>query len=205
MINYEDKYRNVFREAKENHDILNRIHGICISAIGYSTDDVVSSTPSAILTYVNNKDGVVVFTLNIDIPVLDINKIIQISDTYQDDDITVRISHDLDPSFITDTALEAQALLKSFDIKVLNKLSILGSVSRTPKFTDGYNTHVYMMEDSIHIVGGPGLGKGRYKGSTDENTLQHYQGIKSINGLRSSRNVDIRVSNLLHEHGASVS
>ena len=56
----------------------------------------------------------------------------------------------------------------------------------------------------VYITGGAGLGKGQYDGRYSELVSHTYSGIKSINGLRSDRNINITMSDLLLANGALV-
>ena len=213
MINYNDSYLNTFKPVSDNVDILNHIHGIGISISGYASGDITKSeAPSAKLVSIDDTNDTVKFTLIVTVPVLGISsKEIQVSDTYHEQGILINVSHDLPPG-IGKISIDAELLLKSFNISILRRLSMFdesnsaGSMtdSRIINIRDGYNTSVYVQGDVIHITGGPGLGKGMYRGSTDTKTRDHYKGIKSINGIRASRNVNIEISDLMHEYGASI-
>lgn len=68
-------------------------------------------------------------------------------------------------------------------------------------FSDGYNTSIGMVGDTITIYGGPGEGLGTYKnGPTDA----FYVGIKSINGISQGNNINITMSDTVIANGGMI-
>ena len=185
--------------------MLNLIHGISISASGYSSESPTSyGAPSAVLLAIDSGKDAVTFSMQIDIPVLCVSGTYDVSNSVTINDITVIVSHSI-PTGIGYIDIGADVLLKSFNISTFRRISLFGGApSRKLHLNNGYNTSVTVKGDTLYITGGSGLGIGMYDGSVDDRVKHHYCGIKSINGVRSSRNVNIGVSDLLHENGAYI-
>lgn len=67
--------------------------------------------------------------------------------------------------------------------------------------SSGYNVSVTLAGDDLSIYGGPGVGTGKYfKGGTDN----LYNGIRNVNGVNLSNNLDISMSDILVENGGRV-
>lgn len=205
MINYEESYLNVFRPYSGDISLLNLIQGISISASGLETAvDMTKGAPSAKLMSIQSGPSVVTFTIEIMIPTLGISTTVNVSNTYSDRNIYVAVSHSV-PTGLGTVHVDADILLNSFNISTLRLVSLFGrDPSRLIDLSDGYNVSVSVQGDNLYIIGGSGLGRGMYDGTTDEVTRDHYKGVKSINGLRSMRNVDIEFTDLLYENGAYV-
>lgn len=65
----------------------------------------------------------------------------------------------------------------------------------------GYNVAVTMSDTVLNIMGSPGAGKGKYIVGGLDNL---YQGIRSINGINLSNNINIKLSDALISDGGSV-
>ena len=207
MIIYDKSYRNVFREVSEDAgvlNVLNCIKAISISVTGTPSSDITScGAPSAVLTHVTSGDAGVAFTIDITVPALwgDTHEIIEVHNhSYEDHTKGLRIIVDHDITGDCNINTYAELLLRSFIINLQRRITFNTGTS----VSSGYNVSVAFKRKVLHITGGAGLGIGRYKGSVNETTNSYYRGIKSINGLRAARNVDISVSDLLAANGANV-
>lgn len=209
MIHCDDSYINVFRTIPSTPDIAGHIKGILITVDGYpvSTSAVI---PSCTINTITVDPAGCSFSLTVNIPIMDIAEDIIVGNsgkyTSVRDNCAVDIVIDYDAPLTLGTFdIYADVWLKSILIIPHKKVSILGQAPHTGiSLNSGYNVSVSYSGEDLSITGGPGLGKGRYKGSEDPNTAEKYRGIKSINGVRAGRNVNIHMSDLLTQHGARV-
>ena len=214
MIIYETDYRNVFREVSADADtisVLNCISGISIDVVGTPANgDLRGGEPSACITKISVEGTPVVsctFTLIVKIPVLwgDTEKTIEVKDgLFVDTTAGVMVTVDYNSTGLHSITLNEPAYVLMRSLHVNLQRSVKFNSEDGISVRSGYNVGVKYTRNTLAITGGSGLGKGRYKGSTDKHTSKYYKGIKTINGLRDSRNVDIEVSDLLASNGASV-
>ena len=205
MINYDDRYKTLFRNISGDIDILNRIKGVRVDITGDIDDTRNTRNPmSVILTGIVNRSEVTEFTMDISAPLVGVSKTITATNgSYQDENISIHI--DYSDIHIGSYNVRATVLLRNIMVTPERKISLLGSTpSMGACLEDGINTKATYSNDTLIITGGPGLGKGLYQGSKTEHTSGQYAGLLSINGARLGRNIDIKMSDLLTSYGGRV-
>lgn len=209
MIPYDTSYRNTFKEYCGTDDIiavLNQIHNISISITGTPDSELsVEGIASVNLTAIHRNGAYIEFTFSICIPILwgVSPRLFTCRDRYSDGGVCIRVDHSITyENTPGELSTPVGVLLKS--LRVIPRRLITFNGDSTVSMRSGYNVSVRISQNTINITGGAGLGKGRYKGSTDPHTKEQYIGIKSINGIRAGRNVEIDLSDLLIEYGATV-
>lgn len=207
MINCDYSYMRVFTGCSGNEDLLNHIHGINIVLSG-NTEHEASSNTNIVLESIEIGDTVDI-VLTVDVPVMGIDTKIRTSGTFEEVingvTISIQIKHDIPDTARGVYRTDASIRLKYIKLILNRKIMLCGkyiSIDEFSKISDGYNVAIDIKDGVMSIVGGPGQGKGRYKGSEVAEIKFIYSGLKSINGLRRGRNIDVYVSDLLHSYGA---
>lgn len=209
MIHYDNKYISVFRTIPVNPDIAGHIKGISVIVEGTPVRES-DIAPSCVVNIMTVSATGCSFGVSIDIPIMGISEYISVgySGRYTGarNNCTITLTIDYDhPTTLGAFDIQADVWLKSILVIPHKKIRILDQDdSMGISLRSGYNASISYSDETLSITGGPGLGKGRYKGSEDPNTAEKYRGIKSINGVRAGRNVNIHMSDLLTQHGARV-
>lgn len=204
MIIYDTRYLNVFQPVSADYtviSVLNSIQGVSIEVTGKPVDSYDESTPPyAGLTGIIYNDGVPTFKFNICIPILWGDELREFSApngiyNNEGEGIRITVDHDIHEKHNIELIEPVYLRMRSLDIYPQRRITINGSGDI--KISKGHNVDVKFDRNTLHIIGGAGLGLGRYKGSEVPASSQYYYGIKSINGIRSTRNVTIRMSDAL--------
>lgn len=208
MINYNSYNKYIFSKNSEWHDLLHYISCVSITAHGLAVSNMLeTSGPIAELVLVSVINGKCSFSFSVDIPIIGLSGVYSTYDDisyFSEGDCKLRIAIDHCIAYPDgEYQLYAPLLLRNISVYPVRRLNIFSEDGI--KIVDGYNTSVSYSRGSIKILGSPGQGKGRMRGSSDTDLMSHYRGIKSINGMARGKNVNISMSDKLIEYGAGVS
>lgn len=220
MINSKDI---IFTEYTDVSGILGRILSIKVYLTYQNPGNAtIGDWESVIITSmtIDESYDVSAMTLYIDSPLTHINGTYEFtrsdSDCLHNDDIGSKIDLIFDNSWDSlhpgVYPVSGQLRLRCVDISIQRFIGIDTNnggpidYAQGLSLSDGYNISVSYDDrtGSLDIVGGPGMGLGRYHGKSDDNTKNYYSGVRSINGLRNGHNVNIELSDALVEHGARI-
>ena len=205
MMNYEDTYTRIFRDVSgDDANVIQYIQGVCIDVHSPMTISYEDDQIKATVSNITSSSTSVLVTVTLDIPIVGINRSITVVDgKYTDDNIRIVIDYTDIPYGVY--YVNATVLLRNIMVTTSRELSLFGRDSTSGiDLVDGSNVQTTYNDGTLSIVGGPGLGSGRYIGSTDEITKDRYRGLKSVNGLRSDRNISINMTDLLIANGGGI-
>ena len=193
-----------------DHPIVSLVSSMSVDISG-TINHPYSICPSVIVKHISVTDGVATYTISITADIL--KEFIDPVDIEVSGNTTDNIKHSKDGVHIVictsgisvdDGEYDTEFNLRLNNITIHPKRSIIvnsnhGSGRMT--INSGYNVAVSLSGDVVTILGSPGAGKGKYiKGGLDN----LYRGVRSINGINMSNNINIELSDALISDGGSV-
>lgn len=218
MIEYNTSKDRLFTSHTDTMDVLSGILDIKVTIKGEITcSPLTCPCDTVVIKRITVDSGISGMTVYIESALLGISgsyNFTRSGGTYVTDGIDSTIELVWDDNSVSSGTyyVDASLRLRCIDIIPMSTIGLdKGDGSRVDYTTgvninSGYNADVYFDETSgyLNIIGGPGLGLGRYSGSTDKHTSHSYSGIRSINGIHAGRNINIKLSDVLVGHGSKV-